>query len=201
MNRDHFIVFETVPKYCISDSFVDYEGTPFLLRDSCPQQQKKWSSELNSPITVHFNSLIPKMSMFTLAISYLTTSNLPRFMDLTFQVPMQYCSLQHRTLLLSPVTSTTGCCFFSVAPSLHSFWSYFSTYLQQDIGHLLTWRVHLSVSYFLDSSQNSNSELRIQIQIDQIHHRDNLQPNVALDLGFFIPWTLVKYILSGWHIF
>ena len=31
--------------------------------------------------------------------------------DLTFQVPMQYCSLQHRTLLLSPITSTTGCCF------------------------------------------------------------------------------------------
>ena len=48
------------------------------------------------------------MSMFTLAISYLTSSNLPWFMDLTFQVPMQYCSLQHRTLLLSPVTSTTG---------------------------------------------------------------------------------------------
>ena len=33
-------------------------------------------------------------------------------MDLTFQVPMQYCSLQHQTLLLSPVSSTTGCCFF-----------------------------------------------------------------------------------------
>ena len=49
--------------------------------------------------------------MFTLAISCLTTSNLPWFMDLTFQVPMQYCSLQHRTLLLSPVTSTTGYCF------------------------------------------------------------------------------------------
>ena len=32
-------------------------------------------------------------------------------MDLTFQVPMQYCSSQHRTLLPSPVTSTTGCCF------------------------------------------------------------------------------------------
>ena len=51
------------------------------------------------------------MSMFTLAISYLTTSNLPWFMDLTFQVHMQYCSLPHRTLLPSPVTSTTGCCF------------------------------------------------------------------------------------------
>ena len=32
-------------------------------------------------------------------------------MDLTFQVPMQYCSLQHWTLLLSPVTSTPGYCF------------------------------------------------------------------------------------------
>ena len=37
------------------------------------------------------------MSMFTFAISYLTTSNLPWFMDLTFQVSMQYCSLQHQT--------------------------------------------------------------------------------------------------------
>src|SRR5574342_187376 len=32
-------------------------------------------------------------------------------MDLTFQISMQYSSLQHWTLLLSPVTSTTGCCF------------------------------------------------------------------------------------------
>ena len=51
------------------------------------------------------------MSMFTLAISCLTTSNFPWFMDLTFQVPMQYCSLQHQTLLSSPVTSTTVSCF------------------------------------------------------------------------------------------
>ena len=54
--------------------------------------------------------------MFALAISCLTTSNLPRFMDLTFQVPLQYRCLQHRTLLLSPVTSTTGWwfCFGSI---------------------------------------------------------------------------------------
>ena len=51
------------------------------------------------------------MSMFTLAISCFTTSNLPWFMDLTFQVCMQYCSLQHQTLLPLPVTSTTGCYF------------------------------------------------------------------------------------------
>ena len=58
------------------------------------------------------------MSTFTLAISCLTTSNLPWFMDLTFQIPMQYCSLQHQALLLSPVTSTTGYCFcFGSIPS------------------------------------------------------------------------------------
>ena len=48
--------------------------------------------------------------MFILAISYLTTSNLPWFMDLTFQVHLQY-SLKHRTLLSSPIASTTGRCF------------------------------------------------------------------------------------------
>jgi len=49
--------------------------------------------------------------MFTLAISYFTMSNLPWFMDLTYQVPMQYCSLQHQTLLSLPDTSTTAGCF------------------------------------------------------------------------------------------
>ena len=58
------------------------------------------------------------MSILTLALSCLTTSNLPWFMDLKFQVPMQYCSLQHQTLLPSPVTSTTGYCFcFGSIPS------------------------------------------------------------------------------------
>ena len=51
------------------------------------------------------------MLKLTLAISCLTTFNLPWLMELTPQVPMQYCSLQHRTLLLSLVTSTTRCCF------------------------------------------------------------------------------------------
>ena len=51
------------------------------------------------------------MLTFSLVISCLIPSNLPWFMDLTFQVPMQYCSLPHQSLLSSPVTSTTGCCF------------------------------------------------------------------------------------------
>ena len=68
------------------------------------------------------------MSVFTLAISCLTTSNLPCFLDLTFQVPIQCIFLPHWTLLPSPVTSTAGHCFrFGSASSffqelfLHSF--------------------------------------------------------------------------------
>ena len=57
------------------------------------------------------------MSMFVLDISCLTTSNLPWFVDITFQVPMQYCSLQHWTLLPSLVTSSTGHCFRFVSIS------------------------------------------------------------------------------------
>ena len=91
-----------------------WTGRPGMLRFMGSQRDTtkrlNWT-ELNSPIPVHFSSLIPNMSMFTLAISCSTTSNLPWFMDLTFQVPIKYCSLQHQTLLPSPVTSTTGCCF------------------------------------------------------------------------------------------
>ena len=59
------------------------------------------------------------MLVFILTISCFTTSSLPWFMDLTIQVPIQYCSLQHWILLISPVTSTTGHCFcFGSASSL-----------------------------------------------------------------------------------
>ena len=51
------------------------------------------------------------MLMFTLVISCLTKFNLPRFMDLTFQVPMQYCSLQLWNLLSPLDTSSTGVSF------------------------------------------------------------------------------------------
>ena len=77
----------------------------------------------------------PKLLVFTLAISYLTTSNLPWFTDLTFQVPMQYCSLQHQTLLSLPVASTSGRCFHH-GSALHSFWSSLSTPLLQHYGAL-----------------------------------------------------------------
>ena len=79
------------------------------------------------------------MSKFTIAISCMITSNLPWFVDLTFQVPMQYCSLQHRTFLLSPVTSTIGCCFcFGSIPSffleLFLCWSPVAYWAPTDLG-------------------------------------------------------------------
>ena len=85
------------------------KAIPFLLRDSYLQLYifnilVLW---IKFTIPINFCSLIPKVSMFTLAISCLTTSNLPWFTDLMFQVPMQYCSFQHWTSLLPPDTSTT----------------------------------------------------------------------------------------------
>ena len=77
--------------------------------------------------------------MFTLAICCLTTSNLPWFTDLTFQVPMQYCCLQHQTLFPSPVTSTAGCCFCfgsisSVFLELFLHWSPVAYWAPTDLG-------------------------------------------------------------------
>ena len=36
-NRDHSVVFEIAPKYCIPDSCLNMRATAFLLRASCPQ--------------------------------------------------------------------------------------------------------------------------------------------------------------------
>ena len=44
---------------------------------------------------------------------------------------------------------------FALASSLHFLWSYFSTLLQY-IGHLLTWGIHLSVSYLFAFSRTHN---------------------------------------------
>ena len=104
------------------------------------------------------------MWLFTLAISYLTIFNLPWFMDLAFQVPMQYCSLQHCTLLPSPVTTTTGCCFcFGSSSSL--FLELFSHSSPVAYWAPKTWGVPLSVyyhfafSYCSWGSQDKNTEV------------------------------------------
>ena len=68
-------------------------------------------------------------------------------MDLTFQILVQYCFLQHRILLPSPVTPTPGCCF-CFGSTFSFLLQYFSTDLQH-IGHLWTWGVHLQCHIFL----------------------------------------------------
>ena len=98
------------------------------------------------------------MSMFTLAMSCLTTSNFPWFM-----VPMQYCSLQHRTLLPSPVTSTAGYCF--CFGSISSFFLELFLHWSPVVYWAPTWGVYLSVSYLFAfsycswGSQGKNTEV------------------------------------------
>ena len=76
---------------------------------------------------------------------------------------MQYCSVQHRTLLLSPLTFTTRCCFcFGSIPSffleLFLHWSPVAYYVP-------TWGVPLSVSCLFAfshcswGSQGKNTEM------------------------------------------
>ena len=156
MNWEHSVNFEAAPKHCVSDSFV---AIPLLPWDSRP-----WSSELNSPVPVHFSSLIPKTSMFILTIYCLTTSNLPWFMDLRLQVPMQYCSLQHRILLSSPDISVTEC-HFCFGPATSCFLGLLVVLLSSSPvaygGMLSTQETHLLVSYLfvlLYSSGGSHSK-------------------------------------------
>ena len=129
-----------------------------------------WVTELNWLILAHFSSL-----MFTLAISCLTASSLPWFMDLIFQVPMQYCYFHHQT---HPHLGG----LYTLAQPLHSFWRYFSTFLQEHIGHLLNWGVHLLVSYlFVFSycswgSQGKNAEVACHSLLQLITFCQNSPP-------------------------
>ena len=55
MNRDHSVIFEIASKYCILDSFVDYDRYSISSKGFLPTVVDIWSSELNSPIPVHFS--------------------------------------------------------------------------------------------------------------------------------------------------
>ena len=85
-------------------------------------------------------------------------------MDLTFQVPMQYWSLQHQTLLLSPVTSTIGNCFcFGSIPSffleLFLHWSPVAYWAPADLGNSSFVSYHFAFSYCSWGSQGKNTEV------------------------------------------
>ena len=77
MNQDHSVVIEISPKYCIIlDFFVDYEGYFMSSKGFLPIVVDIMVIWIKFTISIHFSSLIPKMLMFTLAISCLTTSSI-----------------------------------------------------------------------------------------------------------------------------
>ena len=77
---------------------------------------------------------------------------------------MQYCSLQHWTLLLSSVTSTTGCCFcFDSIPSffleLFLHWSPVAYWAPTNLGSSSFSVLSFWLSYFSWGSQGKNTEV------------------------------------------
>ena len=147
----------------------------------------------NSPIPGHLSSLIPGMSTFTLAISCLTTSNLPWFMDLTFQVSMQYCSLHHQTLLPSPVTSTTGCYFgFGSIPSLFLQWSPVAYWASTNPGSSPFSILSFCLSYCSWGSQGKNTEVVCHSLLQWITFCQNSTP-WPIHLGWpYTAWLIVS---------
>ena len=61
------------------------------------------------------------MSVLALVISFLTMSSLPYFTDLTFQVPMKFCSLQHQTFTVFTTRRIHNWAFFHFDQMLRSF--------------------------------------------------------------------------------
>ena len=85
-------------------------------------------------------------------------------MDLTFQVPIKYYSLQHWTLLPSPVTSTTGWCF--CFGSVSSFflalflpWSPVAYWASTSLGSSSFSILSFCLSYCSWGSQGKNTEV------------------------------------------
>ena len=143
------------------------------------------------------------MLMFTLAISCLITSNLLWFMDLTFQVPMQYCSLQHWTLFPSWVTSirvmsTTWRFHFG---SISSF--FLELFLHSSpVAYWTppTWGIHLSVSYLFPfsycswGSQGKNTEVFFHCLLQWTMFCQNSSP-WPICLGWpYMAWRMVHWV-------
>ena len=79
-------------------------------------------------------------------------------MDLTFQVPiiLLFTASDFASITSHPQLATV----FALAPSLHSFWSYFSTDLQQHIGHYQPGEsYHFVFSYCSWGSQGKCTEV------------------------------------------
>ena len=153
--------------------------------------------KFSSPIPVHFSLLIPKMSTFTLVIYSLTTSTLSWFMDLTFQFPMQYCSLQRQTLLSPPVTSTTGVVFaLALSPFFLEFflhWSPVAYWTPNDLRSSSFSVLYFSAfSYCSCGNQGKNTEVVCRSLLQWITFFQN-SPPWSVHLGWpYKAWLIVS---------
>jgi len=150
-NRDHSVIFETASKYCILDCIVDYEGYSISSKEVLPTVvdiMVTWVKFAHSsPFLVHWFlkcrcSLLPSLfDHFQFAL--IPGPNIPGSYAILLFTASDFTSITshiHNWVVYLFI-------YFALALALHSFWNYFSTDLQHHIGHLLTWGVHLSVSY------------------------------------------------------
>ena len=147
MKRDHSVVFETAPNYCISDSCWPRWRLHFSW--GIPARSSGYNGHLS---WIHpFQSILVRWFLecrHSLSPSRLTTSNLPWSTDLTFQVRMRIALYSIGPCFYHQSHPQLGA-VFTLSPSLHSFWSYFSTDLQEHTGHLLAWGVFSVISFCL----------------------------------------------------
>ena len=119
MNQDHSLTFEVVPKHCILDSFVDYEGYSI--------SSKGFLLTAVDIIAILIKFTHSKPFYFTDSWDVDLHSFHLQLGDVHFalirgpKIPMQYCSSQHQSLLSPPDTSTTECCFALAQPFFLSF--------------------------------------------------------------------------------
>ena len=137
---------------------------------------------------------------------------LPWFMDLALQSPMQYCSYSIRPWVHHQ-SHPQLVVIFALTPSLHSFWSYFSGDLQYHIGHLAMWGVPLSVSYLFAfsycswGSQGKNTEVTCHSlsnepqSVRPLHH-DQFVLGCRTWHGLIsVSWTRLWSMWSDWPVF
>ena len=129
-------------------------------------------------------------------------------MDLTFQIPMQYCSLQHWTLLPSPVTSTAGHCFrfgsissFFLVLFLHSspvaYWAPTDLWSSpfSELSYLFAF------SYCLWGSQGKNTEVVYQYLLQWSTFCQNSPPwPVHLRWPYMVAYSFIELDKAVVHV-
>ena len=149
------------------------KGTSFFgvssTRSCMSSQNRSASSALTVAAQIWFTLLLnglpwKRTELILLFLRLHPSTAFRTLFNLTFQVPMQYCSLQHQTILPSPVTSTTGHCFcfgslssFLLELFLHS--SSAAYWASTNLGSSSFSVLFFAFSYCSWASQGKNTEV------------------------------------------